>query len=66
MGSTNILSSVESILIETEDIELWDNQWLHDDVVKFLTTFGFEIVHEKKAYDHQRNVIFVKNVDFFK
>lgn len=66
MGSTNILPSVESILIETEDIELWDKQWLHDDVVKFLRTFGFEIVHEKKAYDHQRNVIFAKNVDLFK
>lgn len=57
-GASGILPSVESILIETEDYPFWKDQWLHDDVVKYLSTYGFEIVHQKPALVHQRDVIF--------
>ena len=59
-GATNILPSVTSILIETEDVEFWKDQWLHEDVVKFLSNYGFEVVEEKFAYLNQKNAIFKK------
>jgi FkbM family methyltransferase len=60
LGATNILPSVSSILIETEDVEFWKDQWLHKDVVKFLSTYGFEVVEERFAYVNQKNTIFKK------
>lgn len=60
IGASHILPSVESILIETEDVDFWKDQWLHEDVVKFLSLFGFYIVEERESLIKQRNVIFRK------
>jgi FkbM family methyltransferase len=61
LGAQKVLSKVSSIFIETEDRLIWKNQWLTDDVVKFLTKLGFENTHSEKVYDGQRNLIFIKN-----
>jgi FkbM family methyltransferase len=60
LGATNILPSVSTILIETEDIDFWKDQWLHEDVVRFLSLFGFEVLEERPSLIKQRNVIFKK------
>jgi FkbM family methyltransferase len=60
-GASKILSSVETIFIETEDFDFWKDQWLHEDVVYFLSLFGFRIIAERPSLINQRNVIFKKN-----
>lgn len=60
IGATDILPSVSTILIETEDIDFWKDQWLHEDVVRFLSLFGFEVIEERPSLLKQRNVIFKK------
>jgi FkbM family methyltransferase len=60
LGAKEVLSKVSSIFIETEDRAIWKDQWLTEDVVKFLEESGFINTHTEKVYQGQRNLIFVK------
>jgi FkbM family methyltransferase len=59
-GAKEVLSKVSSIFIETEDSPIWKDQWLTEDVTRFLAKFGFRNTHSEKVYSRQRNLIFVK------
>jgi FkbM family methyltransferase len=59
-GAKEVLSKVSSIFIETEDHPVWKDQWLTEDVVKFLAELGFVNTHSEKVYNRQRNLIFIK------
>lgn len=59
LGSSRLLKNVQSIFIETEHQEFWKNQWLHDDVVKYLGEHGFVMACSQEQYAKQTNCIFV-------
>jgi FkbM family methyltransferase len=60
LGAKKVLSKVSSIFIETEDQPVWKEQWLTEDVIRFLTELGFINTHSEKVYNKQRNPIFTK------
>ena len=60
LGAKKVLSKVSSIFIETEDQPVWKDQWLTEDVIRFLTELGFINTHSEKVYITQRNLIFIK------
>lgn len=59
-GSIESLKKTNSIFIETEDLEYWEDQWLTGDVVEFLNSQGFIQVASEKVYDAQQNIIFIR------
>ena len=61
MGASNILSKVSSIFIEVEKTEYWKDQWLDNDVKKYLAKFGFVLFDSDTQYQDQYNCIFIKN-----
>ena len=62
-GGIETLKKVSSIFIETEDHPYWEDQWLTEDVVKFLNSQGFVLEGNEKVYDAQQNLIFTKKKD---
>jgi FkbM family methyltransferase len=60
LGAKNVLSKVSSIFIETEDSYIWNDQWLTEDVIKFLKSFGFKKIYSENVYKTQKNLIFIK------
>jgi FkbM family methyltransferase len=71
LGAKETLKKVSSIFIETEDLAIWENQWLTEDVVRHLEKNGFKKVLSENVYVHQKNIIFVntsmlENIDYKK
>jgi len=64
LGARNLLSNVEALLIETEHYPFWQDQWLHDDVVEYLSTFGFLLFSQTPYGEMQSNCIFLKKFPF--
>jgi hypothetical protein len=60
MGATQVLRNTTSILIEVEEREYWHDQWLANDVVKYLATFGFRLVERDNQYPDQYNCVFTR------
>jgi FkbM family methyltransferase len=62
LGAEKLLELVSSIHIEVEEIEFWKNQWLHDDVTKYLAGYGFEELSSANVdiHGHQKNIIYIK------
>jgi FkbM family methyltransferase len=60
-GAINSLKRTQSILIETEQERLWENQWVHDDVADFLNKQNFTMVERVFQGKLQSNCIFIKN-----
>jgi FkbM family methyltransferase len=63
MGATETLKRVSSIFIETEDYAYWKDQWLTEDVIRFLDSHGFVLVDSEKVYEAQKNLIFIRRSD---
>jgi len=62
-NAEKLLKKTKSILIEVEHKNFWENQWVSEDVVKFLTSKGFILVARDKEYDPvQENYLFIKEV----
>lgn len=59
-GSTNRLKDFSSICIELELEDFWKDAWKRDDVVSFLESNGFCMIHESYAYNGQNDAIFIK------
>lgn len=57
-GSTETLKNVISIYIEVELITIWENQWLKEDVVSFLSKHGFILLEESVGL--QKDIIFIR------
>jgi FkbM family methyltransferase len=60
-GATRILSMCSSIYIEVEQEQLWQDAWLIDDVVRFLSDMGF-VLKKSYQYSHnQSNLVFTRD-----
>jgi FkbM family methyltransferase len=62
-GATETLKLCSSIFIETEDIHYWEDQWLTDDVVNFLSLKGFNMLASENVYGAQKNIIFIRETN---
>ncbi|MGE7415731.1 FkbM family methyltransferase [Methylobacterium tarhaniae] len=60
-GATETLKKTHSIIVEVEEKPNWSGQWLAQDVEEFLHTFGFVPVARDFEFEHQYNIIFVKD-----
>lgn len=60
LGGTETLKNASSIFIEVEQILLWKDQWLKDDVIKHLSGFGFRLQHDESNSHPQQDLIFIK------
>lgn len=60
-GGVAFLTYVDAILIEVEEIPYWDEQWLDTDVDKFLVEQGFTKIARDSEYEHQYNVVYLRN-----
>ncbi len=60
-GAPALLSRTDVLLVEVEDRIAWDGQeWLHLDVVDFLTGFGLVPLARDQQSRYQFNVLFVR------
>lgn len=59
-GAKKTLARTHSILIEIEEKPHWGGQWTGQDVEEFLGSLGFRPVARDFEFEHQYNVIFVK------
>jgi hypothetical protein len=60
-NSSKMLKQVDSIFIETEDFKFWQDQWLAEDVIKFLVSQDFFPIARDYEYEKQNNYIFIKS-----
>lgn len=58
-NSQDFLGQTAIIFIEVEHKSYWKNQWLFNDVLKFLSTRGFLLCRLKEQDSYQSNCIFV-------
>ena len=60
-GATRLLDEVDVLMIEVEEIPLWDGQeWTRSDVVEFLGGHGLVPVARDRQSRMQFNVVFVR------
>ncbi len=60
-GASNILEFSELIYIEVEDKKFWENQWLSEDVIKFMKNYDLiPIAKDFEDFLGQYNLIFIK------
>ena len=60
-GASEVLKNSQLIFIEVEDKKFWENQWLSDDVIKFLNTYNLiPIGKDFEDFLGQYNLIFIK------
>jgi FkbM family methyltransferase len=53
------LNKIKAIAVETEEIELWEDQKIHDQVQQLLEDKGFVLVDKQRAWDAQFDCLFV-------
>lgn len=59
VGFGEKLKDVKAIQVETEKVELWKGQKIHEDVKSLLESFGFELISIFDAWDAQYDCLFV-------
>ena len=60
-SSNKTLKQADSIFIEVEDFKFWQDQWLAEDVIKFLVSQDFVPIARDYEYEKQNNYIFIKS-----
>ena len=60
VGAKNILKNVDSMLIEVETTDYWEDQWVKDDVVEYLDAYNLVPLAEEGQYDSCSNMIFIR------
>jgi FkbM family methyltransferase len=60
-GASNILNKVQSIFIEAEKFAYWNDQWLSNDIEKFLKDYNFIVISRHDQYEKQENIVFINN-----
>ena len=58
--SNALLSQTVSVFIEVEHKPFWDDQWLFEDVDKFLSSHGFVSIAHDNQTEFQNNHLYVK------
>jgi FkbM family methyltransferase len=59
-GFGDQLNNLKAIAVETEEIELWEGQKIHDQVQEFLESKGFKLVDKQRAWDAQFDCLFIR------
>jgi FkbM family methyltransferase len=59
-GASRVLDTAQSVLIEVEDIQYWQGQWLAADVISFMEGRGFRQAGRDFEYAHQYNILFAR------
>jgi FkbM family methyltransferase len=59
-GASKTLTCANAVFLEVEDKAYWKNQWLSDDVARFLFDAGLRPVARDYQSMHQHNVIFIR------
>jgi FkbM family methyltransferase len=59
-NANQTLERASSIFIEVEEKAYWKNQWLQEDVHKFLSERGFVKVARDREYQYQYNEVYIK------
>jgi FkbM family methyltransferase len=59
-GAASIMETVGVLLIEVEEEQFWEGQWLAGDVEAFLRAAGLECVGHDREYKAQENRLFVR------
>lgn len=60
-GCSDVLNNVDIIFVEVEDIKFWKDQWIQEDVYKFLIERGYTLIAKDQEYLKQYNQIYIKN-----
>ena len=60
-SSNKTLKQADSIFIEVEDFKFWQDQWLAEDVIKFLVSQDFFPIARDYEYEKQNNYIFIRS-----
>tara|TARA_A100001201_G_C4015237_1_gene178870 strand:+ start:47 stop:739 length:693 start_codon:yes stop_codon:yes gene_type:complete len=60
-GSSETLKRVELLKVELESIQLWEDQYIDKEVVRFLLDNNFIPIFKDTEYTTQYNTIFVKS-----
>lgn len=61
LGAKDSIRSFSSIYIELELQDFWLDSWKRDDVIKYLESNGFYLLHEALCYAGQVDAIFIRN-----
>jgi FkbM family methyltransferase len=59
-GFGDSIKNFKAIAVETEEIEIWENQKIHDDVQRLLEDKGFKLVDKQRAWDDQFDCLFIR------
>lgn len=60
-GASKTLARTHSLIVEVEEKPFWSGQWLATDVERFLADLGFFPIARDFEFEHQYNMIFVKD-----
>lgn len=62
LGAKDTLKRVDSLHIEVETLDFWKDQWLYEDISKFLAGEGFKELSSANIdlQGHQKNIIYLK------
>lgn len=60
-GASKTLARTHSLIVEVEEKPFWSGQWLASDVEQFLAGLGFSPVARDFEFEHQYNMVFVKD-----
>lgn len=60
-GARRTLTKTHSLIIEIEEKPHWGGQWTGQDVEDFLSAAGFKPIARDFEFEHQYNVIFVRD-----
>jgi FkbM family methyltransferase len=61
LGARRLLSVTQALLIEVEEQQFWEDQWLAGDVIRFLDEQGFKATDRDQEYPRQYNILFTRD-----
>ena len=59
-GCQSMFDNIDIIFVEVEDIKFWKDQWVQEDVYKFLIEHGYTLIAKDQEYLKQYNQIYIK------
>jgi FkbM family methyltransferase len=60
LGARQLLARAASVFIEVEEQPRWKDQWLAQDVLRFLEQYGLREVDRDSQFDRQYNILFAR------
>ena len=60
-GFGDKLQNIKAFQIETEQLQSWEGQKVHDEIVKFMESKGFTLLSKYDAWTSQYDCLFINN-----